>query len=41
MNFQMISLFYWEALLKVNFQDASKNTKPLFPNKAILQRIVI
>ena len=38
---QMISLFFLDELLKVNFQDSSNKNQPLFSNKANLQRFVI
>ena len=37
----MISLYLWEALLKVHFQDASVKFKPLFSNKVVLSRTLI
>ena len=33
----MISLYLWEAILKICFQDAFIKYQPLFSNKAILR----
>ena len=37
----MISLYLWEALLKVHFQDASIKYQPLFSNKVALSWTLI